>query len=77
MCCCSSTLPSCDERAVLGEGLQTQGAQALGQARIDQRRLAVGQADAGLVVQQRRDPLEVGAREGELAIDEGLAAVRE
>ena len=26
-----------DERAVLGEGLQAQGAQALGQARIDQR----------------------------------------
>ena len=61
--------------AVVLEAGQAERAQALGQPRIDQRRLAVGQADARLGVEELRNLLEVLGRKGELAIDQGLAAL--
>jgi hypothetical protein len=55
-----------DERAVVPEAGHAQQAQPFGQARVDQRRLGVGQVDARVAVKHRGDRAEVLGREGEL-----------
>jgi len=58
--------------AVVSEAAQTQGPQPLGEARIDQRGLAVVQGDTGIAVQDFGDVAEVLGGEDELAFDQGL-----
>ena len=63
-----------DQGAVVAEAGQTQGAQALGQARIHERGLALVQGDARVGVQHLGDVAEILGGEDELALDDGSPA---
>ncbi len=63
-----------DQGAIVAKAGQAQGAQPLGQARIDQGGLALVQGDARVGVQHFGDVAEIIGGEDELALDDGSPA---
>ena len=63
-----------DEIAIVAEALEIERAQPLDQARIDQRRLGLGQIDAGVGVQHRRDV--AGSRGRVISNSPSIRAIR-